>query len=99
MWFRTPQCSGHRKDFGSFFFFLAVTWQCQVFSWHSWKFLAFMDLPEEFFHTIPEHSRWEAQPETLTQHCSSATKAHRDRKRISCASPCAQVEVSALQSV
>lgn len=80
MWFRTPQCSGHTKDFGGVF--LAVTWQCKVFSWHSWRFL-WEDLwiclgsSSTPFQNIPDGSHG---LETLTHHYKSATKAHRDRE-------------------
>lgn len=59
MWFGTPQCSGHTKDLGELF------WQSpgNARSWvgtrgDSWE--AQLGLPGEFFHTLPEHSRWES---------------------------------------
>lgn len=61
----------------------------------SWE--AQLDLPEEFFQTLPEGSQG---LEMLTHHCRSATKAHRDREENQlCLPPRAQMEVSALQSV
>lgn len=85
MWFRTPQCSGHTKDSGGVF--LAVTWQCKVFSWHSWRLLGSTAGKNSWiclrssstpFQNIPDGSHRLEMP---THHCRSATKAHRDSKK------------------